>query len=100
MGKLMGGAGYPGGGAETPGSTEDGAVVVNERRREMRVSAEVLEGLRAVREAGLTNMYDRRTVISNARAMGYQETADWIQDNPKDYVRGIREGFEEERDGE
>ncbi len=61
------------------------------------VPREVLVGLVAVREAGWTNMLDRRTVQLFAVLNGYPETAQWIEDNPALYARGISHGFEAEQ---
>ena len=57
------------------------------------VSADVLEGLEAVRESGLTNMLDRPVVTQIAYNMGFIETAGWILENPKEYARGVFFGF-------
>ena len=57
------------------------------------VSAEVLEGLEAVRGSGKTNMFDRPRVIELAFEMGYEETGFWVQENRKQYAEGIFRGF-------
>jgi hypothetical protein len=67
------------------------------RKPVRRVPREVLVGLVAVREAGWTNMLDRRTVQLLAVLNGYPETAQWIEDNPALYARGISHGFEAEQ---
>lgn len=62
----------------------------------VKVSAKVLETLEEIREEGATNMLDWRTVQYLADKMGCFETVMWIQDNSKDYCRGVFEGFEAE----
>ncbi len=57
------------------------------------VSAEVFEGLEAVRTSGLTNMFDRPRVIEIAEMMGYDETAEWLVSNRNLYSRGLFQGF-------
>jgi hypothetical protein len=63
----------------------------------VRVSREVLDGLEAVRESGLTNMFDRPVVIEIAETMGFTETARWIQAHQELYSAGIFRGFEAEK---
>lgn len=60
------------------------------------VPAIVLEGLEAVRDSGLTNMFDRPMVVKLAKKFGYSETASWITSNQKLYAEGIFKGFEAE----
>ena len=57
------------------------------------VSASVWQGMEAVRQSGLTNMLDRPAVIQIAQALGFPETARWIEDNPGQYSEGIFRGF-------
>ncbi|MCX6345125.1 MAG: DUF5049 domain-containing protein [Armatimonadetes bacterium] len=59
----------------------------------IRVPAEVLTGLEAVRLSGLTNMLDRPRVTALAFDMGYAETAFWVNDNRGQYAKGIFQGF-------
>ena len=54
-------------------------------------------GLEAVRSSGNVNMLDVQRVTDIAKAMGFKETVQWIQENKKVYSRGIMEGFEVER---
>ena len=58
------------------------------------VSAEVFEGLEAVRTSGLTNMFDRPRVIEIAEMMGYDETAEWLASNRNLYSQGLFQGFQ------
>lgn len=62
----------------------------------VRVSAEVREGLEAVRLSGLTNMLDRPAVARIAAAMGYDDCARWVRENRALYARGVFCGFEAE----
>lgn len=60
------------------------------------VPREVLEGLKAVRTSGSTNMLDRPAVAKLAAAMGYEETTRWVESHRKEYAQGIFQGFEGE----
>ena len=60
----------------------------------VRVPAEVLDGLEAVRSSNLTNMLDRPMVAKLAAEMGFFETTEWIMDHRKEYAEGIFRGFE------
>jgi len=63
----------------------------------VRVPAEILEGIEAVRLPGLPNMLDRPAVAEIAEAMGYEESACWVRE-PRDlYARAIFQGFEVEQ---
>jgi len=64
----------------------------------VKVPNEVLKGLMAVRESGLTNMFDRPVVIKIAEEMGFEEAADWVMAHRKEYAEGIFRGFEAEED--
>jgi hypothetical protein len=64
----------------------------------IQVTAEVLEGLNAVRESGLTNMFVRTRVADIAGELGFDATADWIRQYPEKYKQGIFDGFEEEEE--
>lgn len=64
----------------------------------VKINTEILEGLEAVRESGLTNMFDRQAAIEIAHDLDYSDTAYWIEDNPKEYHRGIFVGFETEEE--
>ncbi|MHB9131183.1 MAG: DUF5049 domain-containing protein [Armatimonadota bacterium] len=58
------------------------------------IPANVYEGLEAVRQSGLTNMFDRPRVIEIAECWGYEETADWLRANRDLYAQGIFQGFQ------
>lgn len=60
----------------------------------VRVPPEVLDGILAVRSSGLTNMFDRPVVIRVADEFGFPEAARWIEAHPKEYAKGIFQGFE------
>ncbi len=60
----------------------------------IQVPKEVLDGLLAVRDSGLTNMFDRPVVSRLARRMGFRKTARWIETHRKEYAEGVFRGFE------
>ena len=64
----------------------------------VRVPKDVLDGLEAVRQLGLTNMLDRPVVIKLARQMGFEETADWIEANRRQYAEAIFRGLQAQED--
>ncbi len=57
------------------------------------VSADVLEGLEAVRRSG-AHMVERAHVLVLAKRMGYRQTVRWVEEHPEEYARGISHGFE------
>jgi len=59
----------------------------------VRVSEDVMRGLDAVRESGLTNMLARDTVARLAREWGFEATARWIETHHKQYAEGLFAGF-------
>ena len=63
----------------------------------VKIPAEVLEGIEAVRVSGRTNMLDRPAVAAIALELGYVDAAFWLEDkaNHKAYATGIFHGFEE-----
>jgi len=63
-------------------------------RTKVRVPADVLEGLEAVRLSGKTNMLDAPRVIELAYQMEHYATALWVHENRKQYAEGIFRGFE------
>lgn len=63
-------------------------------RTKVRVPADVLEGLEAVRLSGKTNMLDAPRVIELAYEMEHYATALWVHENRKQYAEGIFRGFE------
>lgn len=68
--------------------------MVDTERVPVKVEPEVLAGIEAVRESAIVNMFARKSVISLARSMGYDETADWIEQHPKIYIEGVFASFE------
>ena len=64
----------------------------------VKVPNEVLKGIMAVRDSGLTNMLDRPVVAQLAEQMGFVEAARWIETHRKEYAEGIFRGFEGEAD--
>ena len=58
------------------------------------VNSDVLEGIRAVRDSGRTNMFDRTRVIEILEEMGFDQAAVWVSENKKEYSHGIFQGFE------
>ena len=62
-------------------------------RTKVRVPADVLEGLEAVRLSGKTNMLDAPRVIELAFEMGHDATALWVYENRRQYAEGIFRGF-------
>lgn len=69
-------------------------VVVGRESGPARVPPEVLDGLEAVRESGLTNMSHRLRVVNLCFKLGYPEAALWAIKNRDEYVQGISHGFE------
>ena len=63
-------------------------------RTKVRVPADVLEGLEAVRLSGKTNMLAVPRVIELAFEMEHHATALWVHENRKQYGEGIFRGFE------
>lgn len=60
----------------------------------VQVDQEVYDGLERVRVSGDTNMLDRRAVQFFANQNNDYATVMWIEDNPREYSKGIFEGFE------
>ena len=58
------------------------------------VNSDVLEGIRAVRDSGRTNMFDRTRVIEILEEMGFDQAAVWVSEHKKEYSQGIFQGFE------
>lgn len=57
------------------------------------VPRHIFEGLHAVRKAGTFNMFEIDGVIIQAVALGYPETAQWIEAHREIYTEGIFRGF-------
>jgi len=62
----------------------------------VKVPKEVLAGITAVRDSGLTNMLAAPVVIRLAREMGFHEAARWIQTNTARYAELVFPGAEVE----
>lgn len=60
----------------------------------IQVSEDVLEGIRAVHDAGDTNMFDKPRVIEILEEMGFDQAATWVSENGDLYSRGVFQGFE------
>lgn len=50
---------------------------------------DLLKAINAVRDSGLTNMWDRRAVIDICDALGFADEAEWLRDNPNEYIRAV-----------
>jgi len=64
----------------------------------VQIPEKVLEGIKAVRKSGKTNMLDRPAVAAIALELGYVDAAFWLEDkaNHTAYATGIFKGFTEE----
>lgn len=60
----------------------------------VKVTEDVLHGIKAVRDGGETNMLDRPRVIELLESMGHDQAAVWVTENKKLYSQGIFQGFE------
>lgn len=65
-------------------------------RTKITVPADVLEGLKAIRRSGKTNMFDVPVVIRLALEMDFADAAFWVEGHKPLYVSGIIKGFEAE----
>ena len=68
-------------------------VVEDEPAAPTMLPADVWQGLESVRRSGLTNMFDRPAVIQIAEALGFFETARWIEGHHGPYAEGLFNGF-------
>lgn len=59
----------------------------------VQVPLAVFQGLEAVRATG-TNLISWLRVTEQATALGYPETATWVESNLEKYVAGVQRGFE------
>jgi len=59
----------------------------------IQIPERILEGINAVRETNTTNMFNANTVRLQAVALGYLETAQWIEANWETYCSGVFRGF-------
>ena len=64
-----------------------------ESEEPIQIPERILEGINAVREAETTNMFNANMVRLQAVALGYLETAQWIEANLETYGSGIFRGF-------
>ena len=64
----------------------------------VQIPEKVLEGIKAVRKSGKTNMLDRPAVVAIALELGYVDAAFWLDDkaNHTAYATGIFHGFADE----
>ena len=65
-----------------------------ERGKTQVPSQDIIDGILAVRDTGLTNMFDVAVVIDIAKTLDYNTTAKWIQANMIEYAKGIIQGYE------
>jgi len=65
----------------------------------VKIPAEVLQGIEAVRVSGRTNMLARDMVAAIALELGYVDAAFWLDDpaNRKAYAEGVFRGFRKEK---
>ena len=59
----------------------------------VRVPVAVRNGILAVRDSSLTNMFDINKVCELARTLGFHEAAIWIRSNIAEYRNGIWNGW-------
>ncbi len=62
-------------------------------RQQVQVTKKVLEEIKEIRDTGQTNMLAHQDVMVIADSLGFFETVCWIEENPKDYRRGVLRGF-------
>jgi len=68
-------------------------VIDRDSKSPIQCPRKVLEQIMDVRDSGFTNMMDRGSVQMIADSMEFCELVCWIEDNPKEYSRGIMRGF-------
>ena len=64
-----------------------------ESEEPIKIPERILQGIDAVREAQTTNMFNAHMVRLQAVALGYLETAQWIEANLEIYCSGVFRGF-------
>lgn len=47
---------------------------------------DIIKGIAMVRRTGLTNMFDRENVIVILKEFGYNNIADYLEENKKEYL--------------
>lgn len=60
----------------------------------VKVPAKVKQGIDEVREHGKINMFKVNGIITLCMMWNLNETARWIQNNEREYIRGLSDGFE------
>lgn len=60
----------------------------------IKVNKDILRGIEAVRDSGITNMLDHPRVIELLETMGHDQAATWVAENKRAYCQGIFQGFE------
>jgi len=60
----------------------------------VKVPPRVLQGIEAVRSTGAVDMSSATLVRSLAMGFCFKETSFWIEIHTKDYLRGLKRGFE------
>ncbi len=63
------------------------------------MTEKVKDQILAIRDTGLTNMFDLPVVQRLAYERGYYELACWLEDHRKEYARFIMTGETETEDG-
>lgn len=63
------------------------------------MTEKVRDQILAIRDTGLTNMFDLPVVQRLAYERGYYELVCWIEEHRKEYVRFIMTGEAEQEDG-
>lgn len=56
------------------------------------VPMQVYEGIEAIRKRGV-DLKDYQSVMDAAVQLGFQETENWLHDNVKIYIQGVRYGI-------
>lgn len=65
----------------------------SESEEPVNIPERILQGIDAVREANTINMFNANMVRLQAVALGYMETAEWIEANLEIYCSGVFRGF-------
>lgn len=47
---------------------------------------DIIKGIAMVRKTGMTNMFDRENVIIILKELGYNNIADYLEENKKEYL--------------
>ena len=53
---------------------------------------DIIKGITMVRRTGLANMFDRKNVIVILKEFGYNNIADYLEENKKEYLELLIEG--------